>query len=218
MEVEPVVKVVGAGVGRTGTHSLKLALEQLLGGPCYHMAEVFEHLDHVPTWTAALRGEQVDWEPVLGSYSAVVDWPGAGCWDTLARAYPDALVLLSTRRDPEQWWTSADATIFRGMGDGGPPNPAMDGWREMAATMMDKFDPNWSDHDAAIAAYERHNAFVRNSVPAERLVEWQPGDGWAPLCSALGLPLPDAPFPHSNTTEEFLARIQSMRASTAASG
>ncbi len=209
------VKVVGAGIGRTGTHSLKLALEQLLGGPSYHMAEVFEHLDHVPTWTAALRGEQVDWEPVLGSYSAIVDWPGAGCWDTLAHAYPDALVLLSTRRDAEQWWTSADATILKGMRDGGPPNPAMDGWHEMTAVMMNKFDPNWSAHDAAIAAYERHNDAVRAAVPQERLVDWQPSDGWGPLCSALGLPQPDAPFPHSNTTEDFLARIQAMRATTA---
>ena len=106
------VKVVGAGVGRTGTHSLKLALEQLLGGACYHMVEVFDHLDHVPTWSAALKGERVDWEPVLGSYSAVVDWPGAGCWDAIAEAYPDAFVLLSTRADAETWWTSANATIL----------------------------------------------------------------------------------------------------------
>ncbi len=208
------VKVVGAGVGRTGTHSLKLALEQLLGGVCYHMVEVFEHLDHVPTWTAAVNGERVDWEPVLGSYSAIVDWPGAGCWDALAEAYPDALVLLSTRRDAEEWWTSANATILGAMRGGGPPDPAMDGWRAMTAAMMDRFDPNWSDHDAAVAAYERHNEAVRDSVPAKRLIQWQPGDGWAPLCSALGLPEPDAPFPHSNTTEEWLARVQSMGAST----
>jgi hypothetical protein len=210
-----VVKVVGAGVGRTGTHSLKLALEQLLGGACYHMVEVFEHLDHVPTWTAALRGEQVDWEPVLGSYSAVVDWPGAGCWDAIAAAYPDALVLLSTRRDAEQWWTSANATILGSMRSGGPPDPAMDGWRAMTAVMMNRFDPNWSDHDAAVAAYERHNAAVRNSVPAERLIEWKATNGWAPLCSALGLPEPDAPFPHSNTTEEWLARVQARSGPTA---
>jgi hypothetical protein len=209
-----VVSVVGAGVGRTGTHSLKLALEQLLGGACYHMVEVFEHLDHVPTWTAAMKGERVDWEPVLGSYSAVVDWPGAGCWDAIAEAYPDAMVLLSTRRDAEQWWTSANATIFAGMRSGGPPDPAMDGWRAMTVAMMNRFDVNWSDHDAAVAAYERHNEAVRNSVPAGRLIEWQPTDGWAPLCSALGVPEPDAPFPHSNTTEEWLARVQSMRAST----
>src|SRR4051812_50222125 len=71
------MRIVGAGLGRTGTHSLKLALERLLGDPCYHMAEVFEHLDHVPTWHAAIRGETVDWQPVLGGYAAIVDWPGA---------------------------------------------------------------------------------------------------------------------------------------------
>lgn len=212
------VAVIGAGVGRTGTHSLKLALEQLLGGPCYHMVEVFEHLDHVPTWTAALKDEQVDWEPVLGGYSAIVDWPGAGCWDALARAYPDAVVVLSTRRDAEQWWVSANATIFHGMAGEGPQDPAMAAWREMTRVMMRRFDPDWADHDAAVAAYERHNAAVRASVPAGRIVEWQTGDGWGPLCSALGVAEPDAPFPHSNTTEQWLARIEAMRAGTAPAG
>src|SRR3954447_22822143 len=56
-----VLRVVGAGLGRTGTASLKQALERLLGAPCYHMAEVFTHLDHVPVWHAAIRGENVDW-------------------------------------------------------------------------------------------------------------------------------------------------------------
>ena len=101
------MRVVGAGLGRTGTHSLKLALEQLLGQPCYHMAEVFEHLDHIPTWHAAYRGEPVDWRNVLGDYAAIVDWPGAGVWQQLADAYPDAVILLSTRRDARTWLTSA---------------------------------------------------------------------------------------------------------------
>src|SRR5438445_5778536 len=83
------MRVVGAGLGRTGTHSLKLALERLLGAPCYHMVEVFEHMDHVPMWHAAIRGEPVDWRPVLGGYAAIVDWPGAAVWRDLASAYPE---------------------------------------------------------------------------------------------------------------------------------
>src|SRR3954463_2967084 len=91
------LRVVGAGLGRTGTASLKMALERLLAGPCYHMKEVFEHLDHVPIWHAAIRGEAVDWSSVLDGYLAIVDWPGAACWRSLAAAHPDAVVLLSTR-------------------------------------------------------------------------------------------------------------------------
>jgi hypothetical protein len=201
------MRIVGAGLGRTGTHSLKLALQQLLGRPCYHMSEVFEHLDHVPTWHAAIRGEPVDWQPVLGTYGAIVDWPGAAVWRGLHAAYPDALVLLSTRRDAATWLKSARATI---MGNG-PENkleddPGLPGFVPMVRDMFELFDPDWRDDDAAMAAYDRHNDAVRREVPAERLLEWQPGDGWEPLCAALGVAVPDEKFPHVNTTEEFLFR------------
>jgi hypothetical protein len=198
------MRVVGAGLGRTGTHSLKLALEQLLGEPCYHMAEVFGHLDHVPTWHAAYRGEHVDWDTVLGGYAAIVDWPGAGVWSQLARAYPDAVILLSTRRDAATWLTSARATIM----DNSPENameddPRMPGFAAMGRDMFTTFDPHWRDDTAAMAAYERHNETVRRDASPQRLLQWQPGDGWEPLCAALEVPVPDDEFPHSNTTEQF---------------
>jgi hypothetical protein len=201
------MRVIGAGLGRTGTHSLKFALERLLGAPCYHMVEVFEHLDHVPTWHAAIRGESVDWQPVLGGYVATVDYPGAAVWRELTAAYPEALVLLSTRRDAATWLKSARATIMVS----GPENkleddPAMPGAAAMLRDMLAAFDPNWRDDAAALAAYDRHNAAVRQEVPPDRLIDWQPGDGWAPLCRALGVDVPEEDFPHTNTTEEFVGR------------
>ena len=108
------LKVVGAGLGRTGTMSLKAALEQLLGGPCYHMIEVFEHPEHVAIWNRAMRGEPVDWSEIYAEYVATVDYPNAAVWEQLAAAYPDALVLLSSR-DAEGWWTSASNTILESM-------------------------------------------------------------------------------------------------------
>ena len=204
------LRVVGAGLGRTGTHSLKLALERLLGQPCYHMSECVmhpEHEAHFAAWHAAIRGEQVDWGPVLAGYGAIVDWPGAAVWRSLAAAYPDAIVLLSTREDAATWLRSARATI---MGNG-PENkleddPSLPGFVPMVRDMFASFDPNWRDDDVAMAAYDRHNEAVRRDVPAARLLEWQPGDGWEPLCSALGVTLPAEDFPHVNTTEEFRAR------------
>jgi hypothetical protein len=175
------------------------------------MVEVFEHLDHVPTWHAAIRGEPVDWEPVLGGYDAIVDWPGVGVWRQLAADYPDALVLLSTRHDAAAWLKSARATIM----DNSPENkleddPGLPGFAPMARDLFASFDPNWRDDDAAMAAYDRHNATVRSEVPKERLVEWQPGDGWQPLCAALGVAVPDEDFPHVNTTAEFVGRRDSL--------
>jgi hypothetical protein len=206
------IRVVGAGVGRTGTASLKEALERLLGAPCYHMKEVFDHLDHVPRWHAAIRGEDVDWTQILGGYAAIVDWPGAACWRSIAAAYPEAVVLLSTRADAETWYRSAKATILGDVPeDVKAAQPELAPFGDMVGCMFAAFDPDWRDRDAALAAYNRHNAAVRAEVPADRLVEWQPGDGWEPLCAALGLPVPDEAFPHTNSTEEFRARNEERR-------
>jgi len=200
--------VVGAGLGRTGTVSLKGALEQLLGGPCYHMTEVFSHLDeHVPVWHGATRGEPVDWEALLGGYRASVDWPASAFWRPLSEAYPGAIVLLSVRDDAQTWWRSADRTVFDAMRK--EPPPEMAAWYAMVSDLWrSTMGESWDDPEVAMAAYERHNAEVRASVPPERLVEWRPGDGWAPLCEALGVPVPDAPFPHENTTADFRAMAQ----------
>ena len=201
------LRVVGAGVGRTGTTSLKAALEQLLGGRCYHMFEVMDHPGHVSVWSAAAAGEPVDWDALYEGFTAAVDWPAASFWPELSTAYPDALVLLSTRASAEAWWKSADATIFQVMER--PTPPGMEEWRAMVDRVIGgRFTPDVHDREAAIAAYERHNARVRAEVPAERLLEWQPGDGWDPICARLGLPVPDAPFPHANTTDDFQAMLE----------
>jgi sulfotransferase family protein len=197
------LRVVGAGLGRTGTNSLKLALEQLLGGPCYHMLEVIAHPDHAAEWERAAEGDPPDWARLLDGYVATVDWPAAAFYEELMAVYPDAIVLLSTRQDAEAWWRSADATIFQAIGrvrdDPGPVE-------RMIFSMLDRqFTPEWGQHDASVAAYLRHNEQVRARVPASRLVEWTTGDGWRPLCRALGVPEPDAPFPHVNTTSDFRA-------------
>lgn len=195
------LRVVGAGLGRTGTLSLKVALERLLGAPSYHMIEVFAHPEHIAEWDAAARGQMPDWHALLAGYGAAVDWPAAAFWPEISAAFPDALVLLSVR-DAESWWESASQTIFvTNRGESGTP------WRTMVEDVFEhRFTSALDDRAAAIAAFERHNARVRATVPAARLLEWQAGDGWQPICSALGLPVPDEPFPRTNTREDWRAR------------
>ena len=200
------LRVVGAGLGRTGTHSLKLALEQLLGGPCYHMVEVFGHPEHTHVWRDAALGKPVDWDSLFDGYVATVDWPGAAVWQEMADHYPDAVVLLSVRESADAWWKSANNTIFEAIGK----QAAADGdgdWYKMVEAMFSRFTPDFRDETKAKEAYEAHNANVRASVPPERLVDYTAGDGWEPLCKALGLPVPDAPFPHVNSTEDFRAMM-----------
>jgi len=195
------LRVVGAGVGRTGTHSLKLALEQLLGAPCYHMIEVFGRPDHVREWQHAVHGETTDWDHLFDGYAAAVDWPTGAFYDRLMDVYPEAVVLLSSRDDAEAWWRSANATIFQAIDRVSREAPDME---QMILDLLDThFTPGWREHDASVAAYLRHNDQVRERVPADRLVEWKPSDGWEPICRALDLPVPGEPFPHVNTTAEF---------------
>ena len=198
------LRVVGAGLARTGTTSLKLALERLLGAPCYHMLELFERPADVPQWEHAVRDGPADWNAVFDGYGAALDFPVSLFYDVLMDAYPDALVLLSTRRDPETWWQSMAATVIPAISrvtDDPPPLEKM-----LFDVISTRFTADWPDRDVCIAAYHRHNDAVRGRVPAERLIEWQPGDEWAPLSRALDLPEPSEPFPHVNTTAEF--RVQ----------
>jgi hypothetical protein len=197
------LQLVGAGLGRTGTHSLKLALEQLLGGPCYHMFEVLQHPDDIAVWQAAADGEAVDWPALFADYRATVDWPSASFWRELADVYPDAPILLSMR-PTDAWWRSADKTIWAVSRRPEPDDPTMKAQMRMVKTILAaRFTDLPFEEGPSKAAYEKHNAEVRASVPAERLIVWEPGDGWEPLCAGLGVPVPDAPFPHVNTSAEF---------------
>jgi hypothetical protein len=199
------MRVVGAGLGRTGTHSLKIALEQLLGAPCYHMIEVMGRPEHVPLWQQAAEGDMPDWPALFDGYDAVVDWPAGSFWHEIGDAYPDALILFSVR-EPDAWWTSASNTIFQAMERPPADDDSFRPWYDMVTTLFrERFTDDYMNAEAAKAAYVRHNDDVRRTAPKDRLLEWHPGDGWAPICDALGVPVPDAPFPHVNTTDEFRA-------------
>jgi sulfotransferase family protein len=201
------LEVVGAGLGRTGTHSLKAALEQLLDAPCYHMIEVFGRPDDIPVWQSAIDGDMPDWNAFLSGYRAAVDWPACAFWQEIAAANPDAVVLLSSR-DADGWWQSANNTIFQISRNEAPPDPVASAQISMARNMFARrFTPDWTDESAAKRAFDAHNAAVRAAVPADRLIDYQPGDGWGPICEKLGLPMPAEPFPHLNTTEDFRAMI-----------
>lgn len=198
------LQVIGAGFGRTGTLSLKLALEQLGFGPCHHMVEVFAHPEQVPLWTAAAEGRP-DWDAIFKDYRSTVDWPTATFYRELAEFYPDAKVIL-TERDPEAWFASTQATIFR---LDFPPD-STDPWTIMVGKVVaDLFDRRMHDKDKLISVYQAHNARVREVIPAERLLAYQVSEGWGPLCDFLGVPEPDTPMPKVNTTEEFQTRIAS---------
>ena len=192
------MKIIGACLARTATNSLKIALERLNGQPCYHMLETFEHPEHFQVWTDAIQGQSPNWRDLFAGYAAVVDEPAAFFWRELSTAFPDALILLSVR-DTDDWWQSTVRTILRAERSL-PPSPIKDLLQLMWSAEF-CFDRN--DESAAKAGYERYIEDVRNHAPRTRLIEWHLGDGWNPICEALGVPVPDEPFPHVNRFAEF---------------
>ena len=195
------LQVIGAGLGRTGTTSLKRALEQLLGGSCYHMLEVQERTADADAWGDAYEGHLPAWDNFFEGYRATVDWPAAPFWAEISATFPDGLILLSVR-DPDAWWQSASSTIFPALATYFAPDAPADGWTRMGRGMMTAFSSGWQDEALAKSAYLAHNEHVRTTAPKDRFLEWRPEDGWEPICSALHLDVPDQPFPHTNTTAQ----------------
>jgi hypothetical protein len=202
--------VIGAGLGRTGTLSLKLALERVGFAPCYHMKEVFEHLeDHVPLWDQAARGESVDWDALFRGYRSAVDFPVASFYRELADYYPKAKVVL-TLRDPERWFQSFSDTIMRPLTQPLPDNLAEWGAMTRKAILERVFKGNALDKAHVIERFRHHNDEVERTIAPERLLVYEVSQGWKPLCEFLGCSIPDEPFPRVNTTDEFQERIATM--------
>lgn len=203
--------VLGLGFGRTGTLSLKLALEALGIAPCYHMVEVTRNPEHARLFADAQRGELAPLHALLSRYAAAVDWPVTAFWRELLAANPGVRVVL-TVRDSAAWYASFRETIFESSAGLSPPHDSSlrvlyDLTRELILNGV--FAGRAGDEQHARAVYEAHNRDVAAAVPPERLLVFEPGAGWEPLCSFLGRPVPGEPFPHVNTRGAFVR--QSLR-------
>lgn len=197
------LKVVGAGIPRTATASLCIALEELFGGQVYHMSAIPGHpFDLGSGWDQALKGEIPEWDQLFDGYIAAVDWPASMFWRELSAAYSDALVLLSVRDSAETWQQSAEATFLPVARLAMAPD-----WQDgrHLVDLLERFTgtKHWGDPVTLQAAYRRHNAEVRQTIPSHRLLEWQAEDGWQPICQALDLPVPDRPFPWVNRRDDW---------------
>lgn len=211
------LKVIGAGFGRTGTLSMKVALETLGYARCHHMTEVFASAQQARMWDEIGRGEAADWDKVFAGFQASVDFPSASYWRELAEYYPDAKIILTTRSF-ESWYRSARETIWT-------LQKVMPGWlkwlvprlrtidRMVTHTVWGRvFHGRFEDYEYVREVFRRHKADVKATIPAGRLLVFEPKQGWAPLCAFLDCPVPDIPFPHVNDTAEFRKRISVMKA------
>ncbi len=202
------IKILGAGLGRTGTYSLKLALEKLGFGPCHHMSETGSNVAHIDAWNNATDGMEVNWQVLFQGYQAAVDWPTVSFLPQLVNEYPRAKVIL-TLRNPEQWYESARDTIFR-----------LSVLGELASNVEEKrrsklseqlilerfFSGRYNEKHYCIAKYDRHVESVRKLIKPANLLEYDVIDGWQPLCEFLDVSVPEEPFPVTNTRSSFISR------------
>ena len=218
------LKVIGTGMGRTGTHSLKLALEQLGFGKCYHMSELFEHPEGIVHFEKAERGEDPDWDTLFREYQSAVDYPVTRYYKQLIIKYPEAKII-HTIRDPESWYQSASQTIIWASKPSFgrifklmiklPFKPELR--KQMPILKFNgnlierEFGKDYKNKEEVIRTFNKHNETVLNTVPKERLLVFDAKEGWEPLCNFLGVPVPDAPFPQSNKRDEFVNRIKNIK-------
>ena len=199
------LEVIGAGLGRTGTLSLKLALEHIGFGKCYHMSEMIAHMrDHLPLWLRTAHGDP-QWDAIFAGYRSSTDYPGCMFWRELAAKYPDAKIILTTR-DADRWFESVTATVMspqhRARLEG---DPAMAEFFRLTVFTAD-LESRLGDRDRMVEYFNAWNQAVIDEVPADRLLVYMPGDGWEPLCEFLDVPVPPEPYPRVNSREEMTER------------
>jgi len=198
------LEVIGAGLGRTGTLSLKLALEHLGLGPCYHMSEMLAQMrSHLPLWIESIKGNP-QWDAIFAGYRSSTDYPGCMVWRELVARYPEAKVILTTR-DSDKWFDSVSATIYsephRARFEG---NPLMKEFFELS--VFGDLGDRLGDRVRMVEYFNAWNQAVIDEVPADNLLVYAPGDGWEPLCAFLGVPVPTEPYPRVNSREEMTER------------
>lgn len=196
------LQVIGTGFGRTGTDSMREALDILGLGPCHHMLEVIGNDQQKQLWRALAKGAAPDWNVLFAGYNSCMDWPSAHYWRDLVRFYPEARVIL-TNRSPESWWASFEKTILPVV-----MNSVDHDSLGLALIAKQVFGGKPDDRAHAIAVYEANVRDVIATVPESRLLVHNLGDGWEPLCQHLGVPVPDVPYPSRNNTSEFQDRAK----------
>jgi len=209
------LKIIGAGLGRTGTLSLQHALNEL-GYPCYHMTEVFKkpNKNHIDFWLKVSEepiGTPHNWNDVLQNYTATVDYPTTCVWEELVETYPTAKVILTLHpKGPEGWYKSTIDTIYANekmweIKVLGFIIPFLNKMKKMTANLVWKrfLQGAMENKAAAINIYQEHLTKVKNRIPADRLLVFSVDQGWKPLCDFLGKEVPTIDFPRVNDKAEM---------------
>ena len=221
------LKVIGAGMPRTGTSSLKVALSELGFDPCYQMLPLLSHPEQVNFWSSASKGQKMDWSELFRDYQATVDFPSYRYYDKLLEYYPKAKVIL-TVRDPEEWYESAFNTIYQVVKPQTEqqffqtlklPESPRKRKLEQIFNLVEKelwqkdFQGQFTDKQYAIEVFKQHVKQVKQKVPSKQLLVYQITEGWSSMCSFLDVTVPKATFPRLNEGATFKQRLRRLLSS-----
>jgi len=203
------MKVIGLGLGRTGTYSLKTALEQVGLGPCHHMERVAQNMPvQLPLWNALLENP-TNFEAAYEGMQSAVDWPTAAFYKELYQHYPNAKFIL-THRSKESWAESFGSTIYKLLSDRENAPAPIQEWLNMVVKVIEKTGFSMGlDFEGLAERYEAHNKAVRELIPDGQLLVYQVKEGWEPLCKFLNVEAPTMDFPRTNNREEFWDLVKS---------
>ena len=206
------MKVFGTGFGRTGTLSLKIALEKLGLGPCYHMREVVSHPSHIKIWYDISLGEHPNWSRLFSGFNSAVDFPVSLFYEQLINKFPDAKFIL-TLRDFDKWYISTANTIYK------VPTMLPEWFKQVVYPIrifiamqvnliwVGLFNNKFSDKESAKIVYYEHIESVKKTIPSDKLLIYHVKEGWGPLCEFLNVDVPQFPFPKVNDTDEMLRKF-----------
>lgn len=204
------LKIIGAGFGRTGTLSIRYALEELGYGPCYHMKAALTRPWHIPFWLKAIDGKKVNWKRFFRKYSSTIDWPACEFYKELMEEFPDAKVILNIR-EPNEWYESALRTIYRIQSYFPWWFPKIFVKMQENLIWQGRFEGRFEEREFAINNFLRHAEEVKKHVPEDKLLVYDVNDGWEPLCKFLGVDMPQNPFPHHHEQKEYLRYIRNVK-------
>jgi len=204
------LKIIGAGLGRTGTASLKVALETLGFGNCYHMTEVMQNPSYIEGWMEAVNGN-ADWDNIFADYGACVDYPACTFWRELAEHFPDAKIIL-TVRDADSWFDSTSETIMSPKFSDFIKNSP---WGKMIEkTIWETLDNRMEDSDFMVPYFNKRNQEIIDAFPSDRLLVYQVKEGWGSLCDFLDVAVPEGDFPRINSRDETRALLEGVIAAS----
>jgi len=211
------LKVIGTGLPRTGTASLKGALQLLGYQQTYHMDNLLNNPSQVHYWVELFDTGSTDYDALFEGFAASTDFPGFFAYKALLKQYPDSKFILTTR-DPDIWYESIKNTVYQAVTAFFQKDTPTDSMRRVEGVfqLLDRylfgqfFKGTFLDKEKTLSLVNAYLDEINAIIPADKMLIYEISEGWQPLCDFLELRVPEIEFPYKNKREDFNTMIAKM--------